>query len=576
LNTTGYTQSFNSSLSGMLTATRKLDFVTKGLFVKGNYSFDGYYTNDFTRKRFERTALYNGVGDVNDTASYTLDGNDQPLQAPTSAYQQRRNIWMDLSLNYERQFKEHAVTGLLLANRTQLVKGGEIPYVSQGVVARLTYAYKNTYFAEFNAGYNGTDNFAKGKRYGFFPAVSAGWIVSKEAFLRNNRVIDFLKLRASYGLTGNDQLSGRRWLFVSEYQNGTAYNYGDPLVAIAGTKEGPMANADVTWEKAHKLNIGLEVKLWKELLGITIDLFREKRDDILITRGTVPAIIGVTPGNMPPANMGSVVNRGFEIELVHKGTIHKVNYFIRTNASYAKNKILFMDEVGRPYDYLKRTGQALGQLYGLTSIGFFRDKADIANSAGQFGNLIPGDLKYRDLNGDGVINSNDEGPIGRTNTPEILFGFSGGFNWKGLDFSFLFQGAANYNVAFSNEGAWEFYNGGSAMVQHLGRWTPATAATASYPVLHNGININNHRASSFFMKDASYVRLKNLELGYTFKQVRFAQQAGFSAIRVFANGMNLLTWDKMGGQNFDPEAPSGNGFFYPQLKVYNAGFSLDF
>ena len=576
LNGTGYTQSFNSSLSGMLTATRKLDFITKGLFVKGNYSFDGYFTNNFTRTKDTRTAMYNGTGDLLDPASYTYVGSDQPLSAPSSAYGQNRNIWLDFSLNYNREFGDHAFSGLLLANRTQRVLGGQIPYVSQGLVSRLTYSYKNKYFAEFDAGFNGTDNFAKGKRYGFFPAVSAGWVISSEKFLQDNPVIDLLKIRASYGLTGNDQLDGRRWLFISEYQNGTSYGFGDPLVNIGGKTEGPMSNPDVTWETAHKLNIGMDVKLWKGLFAVTLDVFRERRNDILITRGTVPAMIGVAAGSLPPANMGEIENKGFEVDVTHNNQVGNVHYFVRVNGSFARNKILFMDEVSWPYDYLKHTGHPIGQLFGLTATGFFQDQEEIDKSPQQFGKLIPGDVKYKDLNNDGVIDANDAGPMGRSTVPEIIYGVSGGLSWKNFDLSFLLQGAANYNVTFDHEAAWEFYNGAKVMVQHLGRWTPETAATATYPVLHYGENRNTDQTSTFFMKDASYLRLKNVELGYSFKDVKLTKHNGLSMLRIFVSGENLVTWDKMGEQSFDPEAPSGKGFYYPQLRIFNVGLSTDF
>ncbi|HVW60507.1 MAG TPA: TonB-dependent receptor [Puia sp.] len=576
LNGTGYTQSFNSSLSGMLTLTRKLDFITKGLFLKGNYSFDGYFTNNFTRTMSSRTAMYKGSGPFTDTASYVYAGVDQPLSAPSSSFGQNRDIWIDASLNYEQVFGDHTVTGLLLANRTQQVIGGQIPFVSQGLVSRLTYSFRNKYFAELNAGYNGTDNFAKGKRYGLFPAVSAGWVLSKENFLKDDPVIDFLKLRASYGITGNDQLNGRRWLFVSDYQSGTGYPYGDPLTSVGGVAEGPAANPDITWEKAHKLNIGAEIKILKELFGVTIDVFRERRSDILITRGSVPSIIGVPTANLPPANMGVVVNKGFEVEITHRQRIGNVTYFVKANGSYARNKILFMDEVDWPYDYLRRTGRPIGQLYGYTALGFFKDQDDIDKSPAQFGKLIPGDLKYKDLNHDNVIDANDQGPIGRTYIPEILFGVSGGVNWKNVDASFLFQGATNYNVIFDHEGAWEFYNGAKVMVQHLGRWTPATANTATYPVLHYGQNANNHLTGSFWMKDASYIRLKNVEVGYTFRNLQLSKSTHLSTLRIFVSGENLVTWDRMGKQSFDPEAPAGKGFYYPQLKVYNVGISTDF
>ncbi|MGV3509200.1 MAG: TonB-dependent receptor [Sphingobacteriaceae bacterium] len=577
LNGLGYVQNFDSSLSGMLSATRKLNFITEGLFIKGNYSFDGYYRKDFTRSKTTQTALYNGVGDYMDPASYSYQETSTPLAAPAASYDQKRSVWLDLSLNYERSFGNHSVTGLLLANRKQRIIYSQIPFVDQGLVSRLTYNYKSRYFGEINMGYNGSDNFAKGKRYGFFPALSAGWLVSEESFLKDNSILEYLKIRGSYGKVGNDALGGRRWLFISEFNSGTGYGYGEPLTNIGGRVEGPMSNPSVTWETAWKSNIGIETRFMNNLFALNVDVFHEKRDDILITRQTVPAMIGVTGSNLTPVNMGVVVNRGIEADLTHRKKIGNVNYFVKANGSFARNKILEMDEVSRPYGYLPKTGQSLRQLYGLTAIGFFQNEDEIKNSPTQFGNLIPGDIKYKDLNGDGKIDNNDEGPIGRTTVPELLYGLAGGLNWKSFDFSFLFQGASNYNVNFSHASAWEFYNGASVLPHHLGRWTPATAATATYPVLHNGQNTNNHRErSSFFMKDASYIRLKNVELGYTFKNVRITKQTGLSALRVYANGMNLITWDKMGEGYFDPEAPSGRGFFYPQLRVVNIGLTTDF
>ncbi|WP_205509265.1 TonB-dependent receptor [Longitalea arenae] len=578
VNTTGYRQYFNSSLSGMFTAIRKLDFVTPGLFVKGNFSFDGYSRAAFIRSKEMRTALYKGSGDYYDTSSYSFSGADAPLKAPESEFTQNRSTWLDLSVNYERSFGKHNITALLLANRQQQVIGGTIPYVTQGLVARVTWNLNNKYFGELNAGYNGTDNFAKDRRYGFFPAVSAGWVISKEAFLQNNAVLDFLKLRASYGLTGNHQLGNRRWLFISEYVSGPGYSFGtDQLTAIPGRQEGAMSNPDVTWEKARKLNIGLEARLWNSLLNLTVDVFREKRNDILITRGIIPDLLGVSPGNLTPANMGVIVNRGIDLELTHNNRIGNVMYSLRANGSFARNKVLFRDEISYPYDYLRTTGHPIGQEFGFTAIGFFNSKEEIANSPRQFGNLIPGDLKYKDLNEDNVIDNNDKGPIGKSTVPEFLHGFSGSVSWKNFDVSVLFQGAGNYTVRFSHEGAWEFYNGAKVMEQHLGRWTPETAATASYPALHYGQNTNNHQEnSSFFLKDATYLRLKNIEIGYTFKKLQIGRFTGISSLRLYANGMNLYTWDRMGNGSFDPEAPSGKGFFYPQLRVVNFGVSADF
>ena len=575
LNTQGYSENFNSSLSGMLSVTRKLNFITEGLSIKGNYSFDGYFRNRFTRTRSERAAYYSGTGDYADPANYTYTGEDLPLSAPSSSFGQNRDIWMDVSLNYVRSLGNHNITGMLLANRTQKVLGGQIPFVSQGLVSRITYDYRSKYFAEFNAGYNGTDNFAKGNRYGFFPAISAAWVVSDEEFLRDNPVLSLLKIRGSFGLTGNDQLNGRRWLFISEFNDLSGYNFGDPLTWMSGVGEGAIANPSVTWEVAHKTNIGVEMKLWTDLIDLNIDLFHEKRNDILITRGSVPSIIGIPGGNLAPVNFGATENKGFEIELNHRKRIGQVNYFIRGNASFARNKIIFMDEEPKPYPYLSLTGRPLGQFFGLTANGFFNSMEEIQQSAQQFGQIIPGDLRYIDLNGDQFIDPNDAGPIGKSDVPEMFYGLALGINWKNLDVSCLFQGASGFNVMLSDQAAYEFVEGRNVLKHHLGRWTSETAATATYPVLHYGFNNNNHRPSSFFLKDASYIRLKNAEVGYTFRNIQLTKNKGLSAVRLYTNGMNLITWDRIGG-SYDPETRSGSGNNYPQQRVYNFGASVTF
>ncbi|MBD1422024.1 TonB-dependent receptor [Sphingobacterium chuzhouense] len=575
LNTQGYSQNFNSSLSGMLSASRKLDFITEGLSIKGNYSFDGYFRNRFRRTRSERAAYYNGTGEYTDLDSYSYTQEDLPLTAPSSSFSQNRDIWMDISINYARTFDKHTFTGLLLANRTQKVLGGEIPYVSQGIVSRLTYNYQNKYFTEFNAGFNGTDNFAKNNRYGFFPAISAGWVVSEESFMRENPVLTFLKLRGSYGLTGNDQLNGRRWLFISEFNDFSGYNFGDPLVWLSGVGEGAISNPDVSWEVAKKTNIGIETKFLHDLFELNLDFFHEKRNDILITRGSVPSIIGIPGGNLAPVNFGKTENKGFEAELSHRKAIGEFSYFVKGNISFARNKIIFMDEEPKPFPYLSITGNPIGQFFGLKSDGFFNSREEIDNHPQQFGQVIPGDLRYVDLNGDDIIDQNDAGPIGKSDVPEVFYGIYLGINWKGFDASCLFQGADGFNILLSDQAAYEFVEGRNVLAHHLGRWTPETAGSATYPVLHYGFNNNNHRPSSFFLKDASYVRLKNAEIGYTFKRVKLFNDKQFNSIRLYANGMNLFTWDKVGG-SYDPEMRSGSGNNYPQQKIYNFGLSVNF
>ncbi|TJZ60041.1 TonB-dependent receptor [Sphingobacterium olei] len=574
LNDWGYVEEYNSSLSGMLSLARKLNFITEGLTLKGNYSFDGYFRNSFVRQKLTIRSQYKGTGPFEEDSSYDLIGTEMPLTAPSSSFVQNRDVWIDMSLNYQRKFGDHELTGLLLANRTQKVIANQVPFVSQGLVGRFVYNYKNKYFGELNAGYNGTDNFAKDLRYGFFPAVSAGWVLSEENFLKDNRVVNYLKLRGSYGLTGNDQLGGRRWLFISEYQNSTGYLFGNSLTHIGGITEGAMANPDVSWEKSKKANIGLETQFFNNVFGLTLDLFKENRYDILITRNTVPSILGVPSGNLPPVNMGKVDNRGFEVELSHRYKIGNVNYFLNANGSLAKNKILFMDEATPDYPWLARTDHPIGQLYGLTSLGFFNSQEEIDNSPTQFGNVIPGDIKYKDLNDDGVIDGNDEGAIGRSTVPEVFFGFAGGFTWNKLDMSFLFQGAANANRQPVSVGYYEFYGGGKATPYHQGRWTPETASTATYPALHYGGNSNNHRASTFYMDNTSYIRLKNVEIGYTFENVALFKNRSFKTLRLYSTAMNLFTWTE--AKLLDPENDNGYGAVHPPMRIFNFGLSVNF
>lgn len=580
INNTGYSENFNSELSGNFQVAHKLNFITDGLTIKGQFSFYGYYTHAFSRSQSKLQANYRGVGDLNDSSNYNSIGQESPLSSPSNSFNQNRNTFLAVSLNYEKQFGDHNITGLLLTQRTQDIRSGSIPFVLQGAVFRGAYNFKNKYFAELNMGYNGTDQFAKGKRYGLFPAVSAGWVISNEKWFsgkEDGSFINFLKLRASYGLTGNDQMnSNRRWLYVQEWNGAGGASYGDPLVGIGGYEEGALANADVTWEKSKKANIGLELKTFSNKLSFTVDLFQENRNDILTTRGSVPTLIGMPSNSLPPANIGSVVNRGVESVLEFNNKIGSdFNYFVKVNGAFARNKILYADEENRQYDYLYRTGKRIGQHFGYTVLGFFKDQAEINASPSQFGTLIPGDVKYKDLNGDNKIDANDKGPMGTSGIPEFTYGFSGGLNYKGFDFSFLVQGAANVDVELYGEAGYEFFNGANILEWHKNRWTPATATTATYPVLHYGGSANTQQTSTIFLRDASYTRLKNVELGYTIKSP-FITKIGLDNFRVYVNGQNLVTFDKLDDFGVDPEAPSGRGAAYPQIKIYNVGLSVNF
>jgi hypothetical protein len=317
-------------------------------------------------------------------------------------------------------------------------------------VGRATYDYDGRYLAEVNVGYNGTENFAPGKRFGFFPAYSLGWVASQEKFFPKNGFVNFLKVRGSYGEVGNDNIGGTRFLYrpTSYSTFGNAYyfgNVGTTYSGFTGIREGATGNPDVTWERAIKQNIGLEMGLWKDKIKLSADVFSEKRSDILATPQTIASIVGLS---QPASNLGKMENKGYEGEITFIDRKGNFGYRISANYSFARNKVLFRDEVPNKYEYQNRTGQRLGQNFGLIAEGIY-NTWDEVNSASRpvytYSNnkIQPGDLIYKDYNGDGKIDDFDQVPIGFSNVPEKTFGATLGMNYKGFDVSVLFQGVGN-------------------------------------------------------------------------------------------------------------------------------------
>jgi TonB-linked SusC/RagA family outer membrane protein len=433
-----------------------------------------------------------------------------------------------------------------------------------------------------NAGYNGSEQFKKGSRYGFFPAFSAGWVISNENFLKDSRAISLLKLRGSYGRVGNDRIANKRFLYLDDIQvtpRGSGYSNSLGFgTSIATTL---LRNEELRWETASKRNIGLELGLFNSLT-LTVDMFNETRDNILRHRGTIPTLNGLPlgpEGAVPPQNIGVIKNKGYEVELNYKKAFNNdFSIMSRTNVAFSRNKQVFADEAILPADNAfrtRQTGYRIGQYFGYYADGFFSSEEDIQNSPFQDVGARaskPGDLKFRDLNGDNRVDTKDQGPIGYSNIPEYQFGTALSVTYKKFDISALVQGVTNITNLYAGQGTFE---GTNYYSQHLESWTPERAA-AGLPIRHPRLTREvspNHNFNSFFVLDASYIRLKNVELGYSIP-TRWANKIGSKNIRLYTNGLNLFTWDRLPTKNFDPELTGE--LSYPITRLYNFGLNVTF
>ena len=489
---------------------------------------------------------------------------------------------MEAQINYARKFGRHDVTAMVLYNQNDYRYRADLAKRYQGLVGRATYGYDDRYLAEVQFGYNGSENFMKGKRFGFFPAFSLGWRISNESFMENTKEwLNNLKLRASYGQVGNDVYTvggvAQRFLYEEKWsQISNDYMFGTS--GKSGIYETQYPNYGVTWERAHKYNVGLEFGLWNGLLNGNIDLFHEKRNDILTNYLTRPEWVGVT---MAAGNLGETVNSGFEIELKHNNHIGKeFQYNVGLTFSHAKNEIKNMDEPALKTDYRKREGHPIGQYYGLVCDGFVTaaDVADPNFPTSTFGNVQVGDLKYRDMNNDGFIDERDETFIGYSDVPENTYALTLGCNYKGIGFSVMFQGVDHVSRYYDAEAMYAFVSGGKVKEHHLDRWNPTKSesenlASAKYPLLHyDSYGDHNQRQNSFFLKNGAFMRLKNIELSYTLP-TKWIEKVGMSDCRLYVNGNNLITWDHL-DDLCDPESNGSNR--YPIMKTVNFGVNIKF
>ncbi len=591
LNDYGYNRMLDNILEGTFKVNQKFDFITKGLSFRGMVSFNSYFGSGTKVGYRPPKYLLNADATYTEVIAETAPWIDE---LAGSGHSKRTN--MEYSLNYSRTFGDHALTGMALYTQTQSYSNANVPKGFLGYVGRVTYGFKQKYLGEFNFGYNGSDQFEKSHRYGFFPSMSLGWVVSEERFLKNYvPAISFMKIRGSYGEVGNDQIGSDRFLYLQTYNLSGNYYFGtdNSWGAQSALYEGSLGNNNVTWEVGKKSNAGFDMKLFKDKVFFNIDLFREMRVNIFTSRNTRPLVLGV---DLPKENIGKVENKGFEIETGVENKVGQLGYRIRGMVSFSKNTVIFQDEVDPRFEYMRRTGKSVGQNYGLKVLGYYTPDDFQQDSEGNlilqlngkpilkpempqptFGPVQLGDFEYWDRNGDGAIDSFDEGPIGNSRIPKVVYSLSYGLNFKGFDFNMMWQGAGGNYKFLSGTGAWEqIREAGRYMEVHQTRWTLERFLANEeilYPRLSSAENKHNHRSNSFYQKQGDYIRLKNVELGYNVPK-RSLSKIGLSNLRFFVSGTNLLTFDFI--KVMDPESNNSDGSSYPQMKLWNMGFNLQF
>lgn len=519
---------------------------------------------------FKYTPNESGEGGI-----YTQYGIAVPQSNGFATVSSSRFWYGQFALDYERSFGKHTIGGKLFADHRIVTINYDLPQQPTNLAVKANYNFAGKYFLEGAYTRSHHNSYAEGRQWGSFYAAGLGWDLAKESFLQDLPWLDQLKLRGVYGQTGNGIDNSGYYIFRQTYsaaiQDGS-YNLGFGRSLGVGMRENsPLANPNITWEKAHKVDVGVDVSMMNDHWQFTADYYHDNYYDLLQTRGKSIALIGFT---YPQENIGKKLYKGIELSMTYQNNIGNFNYFFTGNWSRSSSKIVFQDEQARAFDYNRVTGQPVGYFYGYVADGFFTSEADAASGA-KLENIPvqPGDIKYRDLNSDGVINQYDQTVIGNTK-PLSFYGLTAGFNFKGFDVSVLFQGAYNRDMYVMNgitdagfQVVGQSY--GQAYEQILGRWTPETAETATYPRLTAGNNINNTQSSSFWVRSGDYVRVKNISIGYTLP-ARISNRYSISQVKFFVNAQNLFT--KAAYDAVDPEVGSFTN--YPIMRVISAGLNI--
>lgn len=584
LNEMGYANQWRNQLYSNLKISQELPWITKGLSISAMASFDAYNysSNRFTRSPNAFMALgRDGEGKLIYQQTYT--GSESLSYSNSSSG--NLSIYLEAGINYQRSFGKHDVSAMLLYNQSdeKNTKASSVetalPYRFNGLAGRFTYAFDERYFAEFNFGYNGSENFAPAHRYGFFPSAGLGWVISNERFFSGAKsVVSFLKLRATYGLVGNSKITGRRFAYLSTISSSssTSYTFGQSYESSYETKRIGDEGVNVSWETARKFNAGLDINFIDNRLSFHADYFRDKREGIFLSRGDIPAYVGLT--NAPLGNLGKVSNHGFELSTEYHHQLSP-DWFISFlgNFSWSHNTVIEND-VTYAYPWMDVRGQRVGQRYGFIAEKLFETDEEVLNSAYQTGDTRAGDIKYRDINGDGKIDNYDKVPIGFGSTPEIVYGFGFNVAWRSISLSAMFQGAACVDALISGQGVMPFQQGmasGNIMTYVLDRWTESNPSQkVSVPRLSPSASYNmNYEDSSWWLKDTSYLRLKNIQLSYSLPK-KWMDAIHFSGATIFIQGVNLLTFTKF--KLWDVEQSDGRGDVYPNTKSYSIGINFSF
>jgi tonB-linked outer membrane protein, susC/ragA family len=567
---------FETNVLSTFTIEQKLDFLTKGLSAKGLISFQNWSSSSsvlgYTPFTYEVESYEQmGDGSYNYTLSEVQPGTEAVV-VKNNSNGGNRTYNLQLSLDYNRVFNDvHSVSAMLLYHQREYKSPSSnfydtLPLREQGLAGRATYNYDNRYFAEFNFGYNGSDNFMKDNRMGFFPSMAVGYMISNERFFETLKdKISLLKVRASYGLVGNSftsprfpyitevNLGGRGYTFGEDWNN---TQYGATIVKYGAE--------NAKWETGEKVNIGLEFGLFDKLTLIT-DFFYEMRKDIFMQRRTMPTTVGIGEAQ-PYINMGKVKNKGVDLSLEYNHAFRPdILLSVRGNFTYAANELVEKDEPRQLFPYQSEIGLPLNMPYGLIAEGLFKDEADIENSPKQtYVQVKPGDIKYKDMNGDNVIDDFDMTYLGNPEVPQIVYGFGASLNYKKVDISLFFQGVAKTSIVMSSIHPFGEYQFNVYDFIAKDYWSETNPnPNAAYPRLSDASNTNNSARSDFWIRNGAFLRLKNAEIGFTHK-----------FLRVYVSGTNLLTFSKF--KYWDPEVGSGSGLSYPTLRVVNVGLQLNF
>ncbi len=576
----GIYNSHTRSIQTNLSFTQKLDAIVEGLSFNGGISYSnlyvGIYEKRFSVPSFEATkdAFDNPVIDGAGNVVYKVLGSvSQGITDEGNDHWNRNSF--QLGFNYDRTFGKHTVTGMLQVNRANYTHDGQFyPVVKEGLRGAVTYDYDQKYIADLSFSYAGSGDFQKGDRYGLFPAIGLGWIASKESFLANNKVINFLKLRASYGLTANTN-EAYRFLYERWGITAAGITLGTTNTGFGGRSEGDYPNADFTWEEKTTANFGVDLTIL-EKLNATIDVFREKRTGILEAPVGVPAYTGF---NFRNTNSGEAVNKGVEVSLQYRAaTKSNFEYYAGVLFSYAHNEITKRAQDAQPYEYLYEKGYRINQFRALQNAGFYQVSDFEANGnlktgvvKSTYGQVRPGDLKYVDLNNDGIINDYDKTPLKFAKLPEITLGFNIGFKYKGFDVDAFVQGVMNRTVSLLDD-AFDYThplaNNNNITAFSNNPWTPESASSATAPRLSTLVNSNNNQQAEFWLRNGNFFKLRSVEIGYTLPAKGFLKK--FEVLRFYLSGNNLLS-TKIEG--LEPERLSMG---YPLMKTVTLGAKVKF